>query len=183
MKAELPKSEKEFLSTLSGAALRVRVRALHVEAGWPLSAIGAALTPPRSRSTIHSWTTAPIPHPPTPSLLLPILLPLPLPLPLPLKSIAAAEKSTSTSHLPKRERRVYNESAPALTEDERLKISQLSPLAQRYRARANPTGAYALANEELTELCIYLHRRGATVRELAEAAGVTYRAMARRIGR
>jgi lambda repressor-like predicted transcriptional regulator len=40
-----------------------------------------------------------------------------------------------------------------------------------------------MANDELTELCASLHRSGVSVRELSQAAGVTYRAMARRLGR
>jgi hypothetical protein len=51
-----------------------------------------------------------------------------------------------------------------------------------YRARANPSGKYAIANNELTSLCKDLYQRGASIKELALAAGVTYRAMARRVG-
>jgi hypothetical protein len=80
----------------------------------------------------------------------------------------------------RRERRVFTHKT--LDTATRAKISQLAPLARRYRARANPYGVYAVANEELTVICKDLFENGTTVRELAEAAGVTYRAMARRIG-
>jgi lambda repressor-like predicted transcriptional regulator len=43
--------------------------------------------------------------------------------------------------------------------------------------------AAALANSELTHITASLHATGVPVRELANAAGVTYRAMARRLGK
>ena len=88
--------------------------------------------------------------------------------------IRTAERSN------RRERRVFTHRT--LDTATRAKISDLAPLARRYRARANPYGAYAVANEELTVICKDLFESGTTVRELAEAAGVTYRAMARRLG-
>ena len=188
----LPESERELLGRLSGAALRARCAELR-QLGWTLEAIGAAFTPPKSRSTIHAWTLSSLP-PKAPKTQLSPLLP-----PPPLKSIAAAEKSTPpapapapappakkparASGLPPRERRVFDNESPKVPENLQKKIAQLAPLARRYRARANPSGAYAMANEELTELCASLHSSGVSVRELSQAAGVTYRAMARRLGR
>jgi len=188
--AFLPESECELLGRLSGAALRARCAELR-QLGWTLEAIGAAFTPPKSRSTIHAWTLSSLPpKAPKPQL--------PLSLPLPLKSIAAAEESTPfspppapappkkparASELPLRERRVFDDQSPKVPQNLQKQIAQLAPLARRYRARANPNGAYAMANEELTELCASLHRSGVSVRELSQAAGVTYRAMARRLGR
>jgi len=179
----LPESERELLGRLSGAALRARCAELR-QLGWTLEAIGAAFTPPKSRSTIHAWTLSSLPPKAPKTQLLP-----------PLKSIAAAEKSTPpapappakkparASGLPPRERRVFDNESPKVPENLQKKIAQLAPLARRYRARANPSGAYAMANEELTELCASLHSSGVSVRELSQAAGVTYRAMARRLGR
>lgn len=43
------------------------------------------------------------------------------------------------------------------------------------------TSAPAVANQRLTELCKDLHSRNVSIRELAEAAGVTYRAMYKRV--
>lgn len=184
-----------LLRSLSGAALRTRCAILR-QSGWTLEAIGAAFTPPKSRSTIHAWTLSTPPSPP------PLPSPPLLSLPLPLQSIAAAERSTLSSHTPApapapapakrprrpeglapRERRVFDDESPRIPQNLQKKIAQLAPLARRYRARANPNGAYAMANDELTEICISLHRSGVSVRELSQAAGVTYRAMARRLGR
>jgi hypothetical protein len=45
------------------------------------------------------------------------------------------------------------------------------------------TSPQATANEELTIICTRLYESNVTVRELSAAAGVTYRAMARRLGK
>ncbi len=166
---KLPDDEVKVLVSCSGDPLRARVRALR-EAGWTFAAIADAWTPPKQRSSIRALSQQPTKSP------LPIV-------PSPPSSsshsshLAAAEKSRHS-----RARRFYNPSSPKISKDDARTIARLAPLARRYRARANPTGAYALANEELTQLCISLYRSGASVLELASAANVTYRAMARRIG-
>lgn len=173
---KLPDDEVKVLVSCSGDPLRARVRALR-EAGWTLAAIADAWTPPKQRSSIRALSQQPTNSP------LPIV-----PSPPPSSSsshsstLGAAEKSRSTSTRHSRARRFYNPSSPKISKDDARTISRLAPLARRYRARANPNGAYAQANEELTQLCISLYRSGASVLELASAANVTYRAMARRIG-
>ena len=181
----LPHVECSLLRSLSGSALRARVRELHA-VGWSLAAIGNAFDPPRQRSTVRAWVMAPSPEPAPHT-----QNPLPVP-PLSLSSsfssistIAAGEKSAFAvppAHNAKK-RRIYDPSNPKVTPTQRRKISHLAPLARRYRARTSPTGTYARANQELTDLCKDLYRTGASVRELSKAAGVTYRAMARRIGK
>lgn len=184
----LPHEECLVLRSLSGVALRARVQALHAQ-GWSLAAIGNAFDPPRRRSTIRTWI---VPHNPS----LPdsssdtntstivtggqneSIPPVPSVPPLP----SPATFQSPFPHLEKR-RRVYDRSNPRVSPSQKRKISTLAPLARRYRARTNPNGTYALANQELTDLCKDLYRSGASVRELSLAAGVTYRAMARRLGR
>lgn len=167
---KLPEVEVRLLVGCSGDALRARVRALR-EAGWTLAAIAEAWDPPKQRSSIRALSQQPTKSP----------LPLVSSPPSSSAHLGAAEKSRSTTRH-SRARRFYNPSAPKISKDDAKTISQLAPLARRYRARANPTGSYAQANEQLTQLCISLYRSGASVLELAEAANVTYRAMARRIG-
>ena len=169
---KLPDDEVKVLVSCSGDVLRARIRALR-EAGWTFAAIADAWTPPKQRSSIRALSQQPTKSP------LPIV-------PSPPSSsssshLGAAEKSRSTTRH-SRARRFYSPSSPKISYDDAKRIAQLAPLARRYRARANPTGSYALANEELTRLCISLYRSGASVIELAAAANVTYRAMARRIG-
>ena len=179
-KQVLPHSEREFLAVLKGNELKARVKALS-SAGWSLGAIADAFTPPKQRSSIRVWTTGNAQtrpdHPP-----------------IPLVSSPSSRRSSSTSILPaaekststykhKRARRAYNPASPLLTRTKQQQIQKLSPLARQYRSRANPNGVYAKANVELTELCKDLYfKQNVSVRELSDAAGVTYRAMARRIG-
>lgn len=61
------------------------------------------------------------------------------------------------------------------------RIKELSVLSRRYRAKTAPDSPLALANRELTEIALTLYHRGVPAAEIAKVAGVTYRAMARRI--
>lgn len=172
----LPPEEISILSTLSGQALRSRVRDLY-DAGWPLSTIGEAFTPPKPRSTIHLWVKQSSPSP-TPS-------PPPPPSSPSSSTLGTPENShlgsttTPTHSSGRRVRRIFTE--PTISSEELAAIQRLSPLARRYRSKANPFGQYAIANQELTALCRSLYRRGTSIRELAEAADVTYKAMERRV--
>jgi hypothetical protein len=183
IKQVLPQSEREFLAVLKGDELKARVKALNV-GGWSLGAIADAFTPPKQRSSIRVWATGNTQtrpdHPP---------IPLASPSSRSRSSstiLPAAEKTTLTTPTPsthKRARRAYDPASPILTDIKQKQIQKLSPLARQYRARANPNGIYAKANVELTELCKDLYfKQNVSVRELSDAAGVTYRAMARRIG-
>ena len=191
----LPHEECLVLRSLSGVALRARVQALHAQ-GWSLAAIGNAFDPPRRRSTIRTWVTPQTaPHNPS----LPDsssdsdantstiatggkseLVPPPPPVPPVPSSLEALSRASIQSE---KRRRVYDRSNPKVSTSQKRKLSTLAPLARRYRARTSPHGTYARANQELTELCKDLYLSGASVRELSLAAGVTYRAMARRLGR
>lgn len=170
-KIDLPPEEVSILSTLSGQQLRSRVRDLY-DAGWPLSSIGEALTPPKPRSTIHLWvkqsspSSLPIPSSPPSS---------------DSSTLGTPENSLSDSinDSTRRRRRVYTE--PTISPQDLATIRRLSPLARRYRSKANPFGQYAIANQELTILCRSLYKLGTSIRELAEAAEVTYKAMERRV--
>lgn len=187
----LPSEEISLLCELSATAQRARARQLY-NAGWSLSAIGEALSPPRSRSTVRSWVqtatpthTISLPSPPSPSA-------------ASSSTLGTAEKMNlgagahahvhvhapappSPPHVRRRQRRTYDPKNPTISADDSQRIRELAPLARRFRARANPEGAYAVANEELTQLCCSLYDQGTPVRELAETAGVTYKAMERRV--
>lgn len=194
MKERLPEGECVYLRTLSGAPLKVRARALY-ESGWSLAAIAEAWDPPRQRSSVRAWVlsnvTAPDTQPPLPPSPSSPSLSSPLSSSLSSDSLIVARES-SVSAAPaeaqartktKVPRRVYDPEKPRVSPAQRNKISTLAPLARRYRARTSPNGTYARANAELTDLCKNLYYSGASVRELSLAAGVTYRAMARRLGR
>lgn len=177
----LPSEEISLLCELSATAQRARARQLY-NAGWSLSAIGEALSPPRSRSTVRSWVqtatpthTISLPSPPSPSA-------------ASSSTLGTAEKvNSAAAPVPsperprRRQRRAYDPKNPTVPENDAQRIRELAPLARRYRARANPDGAYAVANEELSQLCCSLYDQGSPIRELAEIAGVTYKAMERRV--
>jgi hypothetical protein len=171
-RAQLPESEHRLLAALSGNELKARVREL-VAAGWSMASIGKACTPPRSRSTIRSW----IPSSSSSS-----------------NSTITAVKNSRFDHpvpsapapkeryTPKRTN-VTPHKSPGLTEADCSHIKSLYQLASRYRSTSSPSSAHGRANEELTALVNTLYAQGVTVREIADAAGVTYRAINKRIAR
>ena len=148
----LPPEEAQHLQQLRGTALKLRARRLY-EVGWTLSAIGAPID--RSRSTVRFWVNN------VPELKAPSDRPVPTP----------EDKSY------KRKRPL----SPGITEDQRNRIAYLAPIARTYRARLPKTHQASQANAELTKLCKKLHSNGVPIQEIANAAGVTYRAMYRRV--
>lgn len=169
-RAQLPESEHRLLATLSGNELKARVRKL-VAAGWSMSAVGKACAPPRSRSTIRSWIS---PSSSSDS------------------TIHAAKNSSfnpvptapakKDRYTPKR-KNVMPRTSPGLTEVDKSNIKALARLASRYRSTSSTSSAYGRANADFTQLVNTLYSRGVTVREIAAAAEVTYRAINRRITR
>lgn len=148
----LPQSEKEYLLTLSGLDLKLRCRDLF-NAGWTLAAIGEPLD--KQRSTIRFWVTN------TPNISAPTKKAVPTPI--------------DKSYIPKKPK------SPGITPAEKERLAYLAPLARRYRARMTSTHVSAQANIEFTELSRALHDKHVPIQEIADAAGVTYRAMFRRI--
>lgn len=161
----LPESEREYLATLTATPQLLRRRVVRLfEAGWTLAAIGSALTPQRPRSTVHAWVLAPRVDSPTDD-----VTEMPIPRP-------------TQSHAPARAKSVPRPVSPGISATDLAQIRTLAPLAKKYRARISPAASAAIANVQLTTLCRQLHAQGVTVTELAEAAEVTYRPMARRLG-
>ncbi len=160
-KPKLPKEEIKFLLSLSQEAFTARLRCLW-EAGWSLGIIAESFTPPKPKSTIHFWVKnaaqqeqiKPIPETPA-------------------KSLTVLSPLSDTPRLRSISLGVPPELKP--------RLKHLSSLSRRYRAKSAPNSELALANSELTELAKSLHNRGVSTAAIAEAAGVTYRAMARRI--
>ena len=71
--------------------------------------------------------------------------------------------------------------SPGLMPNEAAKIRELAPIARRYRAKLPESHPATIANTELTRLCRTLHWLGVSLQELADTAGVSYRAMYRRV--
>jgi methylphosphotriester-DNA--protein-cysteine methyltransferase len=68
-----------------------------------------------------------------------------------------------------------------IPDDIQVQIEQLAPLARTYRSRMSSTSAAAVANSRLRDICRRLHEGGVSVKDLADSAGVTYRAMYKRL--
>jgi hypothetical protein len=157
----LPEAEVSLLRELKGVHLYARARELYSE-GWTLRSIGEVFDPPKARSTVRYWITKQ----------LPLLSGAPIP-GLPAAPSPVLATSRPLPVVPRRK----------LTPQERAEIRKLAPSARRYRATMKPTHKAAQANRKLTELAARLHTQDrVTIAELADAAGVSYRAMARRIG-
>jgi hypothetical protein len=142
----------------------------------------------RSPPSVRAWVTRPLTHSPQTH-----IFPLPPFSPSSFSSssstfLGTAEKMNSgPTSGPTSSPTTPSPSRPAartprsLTEEQRQRISELAPLARRYRSGTNPDTAPARANAELTALCRSHLEDGVSTRELAQAAGVTYSAMRRRL--
>ncbi len=160
----IPPQEVEFLASLEGPLLYARVHGLY-NAGWPLQAIGDCLAPPRPRTTISSWVLRHAEN-----------------------ELKTVDAPTPTTPIPTPTHKThpdgYQKKRPLPTEisqDDLDQIRQLAPLARQFRAKMAKTSAPAVANARLTALCIRLYQGGTGITELAHAAGVTYRAMYKRV--
>jgi hypothetical protein len=158
---QLPPTEVEYLNSLTIDALIPRVTALYNE-GWALQAIGESLSPRRPRSTVRSWVLKAADLE-----ILEVIDAPTVPSPIHKTSAEGYEKRRPTS--------------PGIPEDTFDEIRSLAPMARTFRARMASTSAPAVSNARLTTICKKLHEKGVGIRELAEAAGVTYRAMYKRI--
>lgn len=154
---KLPEYEVEHLRSLRDTPLYIRCHDLY-SAGWTLRAIGEAFNPPRPRSTIKSWLDKVTPRTSYNTVPSPIYV-------------------TDPTYTPTRP------ASPGINAADLTKIQELQPVAKRFRAGMSPRHKAALANDELTFLVKTLHEGGVPVQELATAAGVTYRAMAKRLNR
>ena len=154
----LPAFEADLLNTLEGYLLYARVRELY-NTGWTLRAIGDALEPQRPRSTVRYWVTKPIPL------------------------ASAAALPIPTAPIPIQVRNTTPKIKRFLTASETVRIASIAPVARKYRASMNPAHPAAVANAELTAFCYRLYQDHVPIREMAKAASVSYRAMARRIER
>ena len=157
----LPLEEVSYLSKLPRVEMESRLKALW-QAGWSLNIIGSSLVPSVPKTTIHFWVRR------APDLKQSRAIPLPPP------------KSLTTSVPTKNAPRLRSIS-PGVPPEIRPRLRELSELSKRYRAKTRPDSPLAIANAELTQLAKQLRARGVPTSAIAEAAGVTYRAMARRL--
>lgn len=144
--------EDEALFLQSLTGMQLRSRCQHLyQAGWTLSAIGSPIN--RPRSTVRVWVTE---TPNSPAI---------RPIPTPINKEYVHKKPPS----------------PGIPEDIQSRIAQLAPIARSYRSTYTPSHPATKANKELTDICRQYNELGVPIQELANLAGVTYRAMYRRI--
>lgn len=160
----LPQGEIDFLSSLSRtntAAFHARLRALW-EAGWSLSVLGNSVSPKRPRATIHYWVRK--------AEVVPQIAAVPFP------EYNKPLASALLGVVPAKTRTI----GPTVTPDMARRLRDLSMQARRYRSRTASTNKFAVANEEFTALVKELRSQGVPAVDIAEAAGISYRAVARR---
>lgn len=161
--ALLSDDEVIFLESLPRAAFESRLRALW-KSGWSLNTLGQSLKPPRPKTTIHFWVRRAADEEQIRTI------------PAPPKKSLAAETPTKK---PPRLRSV----SPGVPQDMKPKLRELASQARRYRARTPASSPFAQANEELTTIALTLRSMGVPTAAIAEAAGVSYRAMAKRLSK
>ena len=156
----LPEAERLALSELKGYSLYRYIFELY-SVGWTLRAIGDALQPPKSRSTVQTWVDRGRTIAPNPSL----------------PPVSAPTLLTPAEYVPVRP------PSPGISAADLDTIKTLAPIARKYRSGMSPLHKASKANEDLTALCLSLYQKNVTIKELSEAAGVTYRAMSKRLGK
>jgi len=153
----LPQSEVDLLNKLDRRRLLSRVHQLY-HAGWTLSAIGNAFTPPKGRSTIKAWVDqndtynqidVPIPNP--------------------------------THKTPKNGYQRLTPVSPGVPPITAEQLRQLAPVAQQYRARTPSGSQPAIANALMNQIIRDLRSIDVSIADIARAAGVTHRAIAKRV--
>jgi hypothetical protein len=162
-RTKLPDDEVTFIAALPRPEAESRLRALW-ENGWSLQVLGNSLVPPRPKTTIHFWVKR------AETVEQNRILPTPPP-----KSLTTSVPTKSAPRL-----RTISPGVPA---DMRPRLRELSAQAKRYRAKTSPNSPLAQANEELTAVARTLRSMGVPTASIAEAAGVSYRAMARRLSK
>lgn len=99
------------------------------------------------------------------------------------RDIPAPPPKSLTTSVPTKSAPRLRSISPGVPPDMKPRLKELSALAQRYRAKTASDSPLALANDELTAVAKTLRSMGVPTAAIAEAAGVSYRAMARRLSK
>lgn len=159
-KITLPQEEITFLNALPLPQMHARLAFLH-ESGWSLAALGRSVN--RPKTTIHFWVR----NAPSDEGIKRRAVPTP---PLTITRMVPATYAPRTRSI-----------SPKVPPDMRPRLRDLAALSRRYRAKTPSNSPLAQANRELTTLALNLYDKGVPTADIALAAGVSYRAMARRI--
>jgi hypothetical protein len=156
----LPEDESALLRSLNKKDRNVRASQLFHE-GWTLQSIGNAFEPPIRRSTVKYWVET-----------------------APAKSdVIDVPTQSPTYKTPSGGYQRKKPLSPGIAPEYEQRLAQLSPLARQYRSGMSSTSLYASANDEYNEIIHDLAAQNVTPAEIAKAANVTFRSIARRLGR
>jgi len=155
----IPLSESNLLASLDYDHAVLRTKQLF-DAGWTLQAIGDAFTPPKGRSSVKAWVDRPSPPPS-------IHVDVPIPSP--------------TYQTPRNGYQRKTPKSPGVPSDVQANLRVLAPVARGYRARMPAGHPIARANTEFDAVIKDLHDHYVSVADIARAAQVTHRAIARRL--
>jgi hypothetical protein len=162
-KTQLPQDELNFLNSLSRPDFESRLRALW-DFGWSLAILGDSLKPKRPKTTIHFWVRR-------------------AEVQKQFRVLPATPPRSLTSEAPTKKAPRLRSVSPNVPPDMKPRLQELSRLARRYRARTTSDSPFAQANRDLTAMAVALRAMGVPAAKIAEAAGVSYRAMARRLSK
>lgn len=157
----LPNKEVLFLRSLSGERLHIRASQLY-KVGWTLNSIGEALDPPKGRSTVKAWIDRL-------DLVSPHHIDVPIDFPRLRTPEGGYERLTPVS--------------PGVPTDTAERLRDLAPLAKTYRSGMPMSHPATQANEEMDRLVLSLKANDVSIADIARAANVTHRAIARRLSK
>jgi hypothetical protein len=156
---DLPEEEKSTLAVDCDTKAKRNCRARQLfEAGWTLRAIGEAFTPPYRRSTVKYWVEQGD-----------YVHRINVPIPAPNTKPTGYQRKKPIS--------------PGIPADTQKRLAYLAPLARYFRSGMASTSVNAQANQEFNALVHELFASNVTIAEIAKASNVTFRAIARRLGR
>lgn len=152
--------EMLFLNSLDYDHKVLRVQQLYKK-GWTLASIGAAFMPPKGRSSIKAWVDRPVP----PN----VVIDVPIPDPNYKTPRSGYVRKTPVS--------------PGISPGDQWNLHHYAPLAKRYRSGMSSSSQEAIANAAMDKLVRELRDANVTIAEIARAAGVTHRAISRRLNK
>lgn len=156
----LPQEEVTLLLSFTKKQERNQRASELYQAGWTLQAIGDAFSPPARRSTVKYWVdTASQAH--------------------------TTRKTVPSPDLHNIKGRYVRKTpiSPGISVSDQGRLASLAPLARQYRSGMSSLSYQSVANDEYNSLIKELFSKYVTIAEISRAAGVTFRAIARRLGR
>lgn len=155
----LPQEEVILLRSLVRNDRNVRAHLLFKQ-GWTLQTIGSAFEPPVRRSTVKYWVdNAKLPKYPA----------VDVPNPYFKTPVGGYQRKKPIS--------------PGITPEDQQRLAHLAPIAKTFRSGMASTSLQSISNDEFDALIRELHDADVTTAEIARAANVTFRAIARRLSK